>query len=349
MREGDRLPRGGGGQSVGRTGRRHAGPLQKCPPGYPPDVRCLHRAGLLRWGPSLVQAALSLFAHQGGGWLPQAGRPGWGRPQGLGGTWAWRLRQQDARLYDRSEVQVGLPHVGSSPPLKPLAPTCHAQHRTKELRSRRQTDDPEMNTQGCGAGHLPQERFSETPTWPQISPWSSDLEPHSLCPQSLSQPPPSDLARCHVTSAPSHPAHGSQSSLEMPAPPPALVTASRRPSCAGTFEQSESIALAPGAVTCTGPKRSHSHSCSSTDRQLRCRVQTRETQSSELPCRLGWHSTGGQRPSPCRVCDSFDYRRKNRKAAREAQAVRGLLKRAGHNVASSRDEDRDPGTPRGPR
>lgn len=49
--------------------------------------------GIAAWGvscqgPSQAQADLSLFAHQRRGRLPGARRPGWGRPQDLGGTWA---------------------------------------------------------------------------------------------------------------------------------------------------------------------------------------------------------------------------------------------------------------------
>lgn len=93
------------------------------PPGHPPGVQRHDGIGpLCRGLPSLAQAALSLFAHQGGGWLPGVGRPGWGRPQDLGGTWAWGLGKQAAGLYDRSEMQGSLPHVGSSPPLETPTP-----------------------------------------------------------------------------------------------------------------------------------------------------------------------------------------------------------------------------------
>lgn len=140
--------------------------------------------------------------------------------------------------------------------------------------------------------------FSEkTPAWPQISPWGSDLEPHPICPQSLPQPPPSDLAPsthhaegacdlCTLTPCPWLPKFsGGPSSTASPGdskPPPLLrghVRAIRR------------HPWLPGQSRAWGLKALTAICAQGVTDSWGAGSSTRQRQSSAMPCGLGWHRT----------------------------------------------------------
>lgn len=166
--------------------------------------------------------------------------------EGLGpGGWESRLQGSTTEVRCRG----AFPTWGAALLWRPPHP-CGARSRDERAQGQH-TGDPDTNAQGQ-SGFLKQ-----IPTWPQSAPGALIRDSTHL-PSSLPQPPPSDLTPCHMTSALSCPARGCQRSLEAPAPPPALGTASPRCSSMGTFRQSAGTSLVPVVLRHCG-RGSHMH------------------------------------------------------------------------------------------